>query len=65
MAQQTRFHEGDKAPNDGVYVEVGENDHHMGIQNPRRVELKKGEKLPGNANHERKWVLEREKKTVH
>lgn len=65
MGERTRFHPGEEAPNDGVYVEIGMQAHHMGIENPRRVELKKGEKMPSTTNHERKWVLEREKKTVH
>lgn len=65
MGERTQFQPGDDAPNDGVYVEVGVNDFHMGIEDPKRVELKKGDKFPRNSNHERTWVLERKRKTVH
>ena len=65
MGERTRLHAGDRAPNDGVYVEVGEDDFHMGIENPRKVKLKKGEKLPENKNDDRQWVLERHNRTVH
>lgn len=65
MGERTRFQPGDKAPNNGVYVEVGEEDFHMGINDPRRVKLKKGEKLPELTNGDRKWVLERKSRTVH
>jgi hypothetical protein len=65
MGERTQFHPGDKAPNDGVYIEVGVDDHHMGIQDPKRIELKKGDDLPVTSNHERHWVLDRKHKTVH
>lgn len=65
MGERTQFEAGARAPNNGVYVEVGEDDFHMGINDPRRVELKKGEKLPELTNDDRKWVLERKSKTVH
>jgi len=65
MAQSTRFHGGDEAPNNGIYIETGKNDHHMGIQNPKRIELKKGDKLPENSNDDRVWVLESKHHTVH
>jgi len=65
MGERTQFDSGDRAPNNGVYVEVGENDFHMGINDPRRVKLKKGEKLPELTNSDRKWVLERKSHTVH
>jgi hypothetical protein len=58
MGEQTQLNQGDTAPNDGVYVEVGVNAFHMGINDPKRVTLKKGDKLPKNTNHERKWVRE-------
>ena len=65
MGEQTRFHGGDEAPNDGVYVETGTKDIHMGIQDPRRVKLKKGDKLPDPATDDRVWVLERKHHTTH
>jgi len=65
MGERTRFHPGDKAPNNGIYVEVGENDVHMGIENPKRIQLKKGDKLPDNENGDRVWVLESKHHTSH
>jgi hypothetical protein len=50
------FNPGDKAPNDGVYIETGEDDFHMGIEDPAQVELKKGQKFPETTNRNRKWT---------
>lgn len=59
MGERTRFREGQKAPNDGVYIEIGENAFHMGIENPKQVYLEKGEKFPENTNKDRVWTLKR------
>lgn len=56
MGEFTIFNQGDKAPNDGTYVETGVNSFHMGIQDPKRVTLHKGDRFPENTNHERKWT---------
>jgi hypothetical protein len=56
MGEQTRFEPGQKAPNDGHYMEVGEKAFHMGIENPQIIELKKGQKFPETRNKDRKWV---------
>ncbi|GIP36011.1 YjzC family protein [Paenibacillus sp. J2TS4] len=55
MGERTEFNAGDRAPNNGVYIEVGENDFHMGINDPKMVELQKGERFPELTNHNRKW----------
>lgn len=55
MGERTEFNPGDRAPNEGKYIEVGENDFHMGINNPKMVTLKKGEHFPDTSNHNRKW----------
>ncbi|MFD0961770.1 YjzC family protein [Paenibacillus chungangensis] len=55
MGEFTTFSPGDRAPNNGTYIETGVNDYHMGIENPRKVRLNRGEKFPGTSNHERKW----------
>jgi len=55
MGERTEFNPGDEVPNDGVYVEVGENDHIMGIEDPKRVTLKAGSTFPETTNHNRKW----------
>ncbi|MCK9857557.1 YjzC family protein [Paenibacillus sp. ATY16] len=55
MGEWTIFSPGDRAPNDGVYIETGDNSYHMGINNPQKVSLKRGEKFPETSNHERRW----------
>lgn len=55
MGEWTRFEPGHRAPNDGVYIEDGEDSFHMGIENPQKVRLKKGEKFPETRNKDRKW----------
>ncbi|MCR2805340.1 YjzC family protein [Paenibacillus soyae] len=56
MGEWTVFNQGDRAPNDGTYIETGVNDYHMGIEDPKKVRLHKGERFPQNTNHERKWI---------
>ncbi|MBD2871764.1 YjzC family protein [Paenibacillus arenilitoris] len=55
MGEWTKFVAGDRAPNDGVYIETGDNSFHMGIENPKKVTLKRGERFPETTNHERRW----------
>ncbi|MDQ1911168.1 YjzC family protein [Paenibacillus sp. GD4] len=55
MGEWTQFRPGDHAPNDGEYMEVGENAIHTGINNPKIVTLKKGDRFPETTNHNRKW----------
>jgi hypothetical protein len=62
MGERTQFKPGDKAPNDGIYMEVGIDDFHTGIQSPRRVVLKKGEAFPDTKNADRRWKLSRKGK---
>ncbi len=56
MGERTEFRPGEEAPNDGVYIEIGENDFHMGIKNPGRVKMRAGQKFPNTSNHNRKWT---------
>ena len=56
MGECTEFNPGHEVPNDGVYIETGENDHIMGIENPKQVELKAGSSFPETTNHNRKWT---------
>jgi hypothetical protein len=56
VGEQGEFEPGDKAPNPGVYIETGEKDFHMGINNPKQVELEKGDHFPATTNKNRKWV---------
>jgi hypothetical protein len=55
LGERTEFNPGDEAPNDGVYIEIGENDRIMGINNPKQVRLKAGDRFPETSNHNRKW----------
>jgi len=55
MGEQTEFEPGQRAPNDGEYIEVGEASFHTGIQNPKRIRLARGERFPETSNHRRKW----------
>jgi hypothetical protein len=61
MGERTEFEPGMRAPNDGTYIETGENDFHMGINDPRQVKLKKGEKFPEATNQNRKWTKKENK----
>lgn len=57
MGERTEFVKGDRAPNDGEYMEAGEkHDAIMGIEDPQTVTLKKGEKFPDTKNDDRKWI---------
>ncbi|MBY9082140.1 YjzC family protein [Paenibacillus sp. HN-1] len=65
MGEQTEFEKGDRAPNPGLYVEVGEaRSFHTQIQNPRQIQMKKGDPFPETANKNRKWKKV-EKARVH
>lgn len=55
MGEWSEYRPGDRAPNDGTYIEIGENDVHMGINNPQKVTLSKGDRFPDTSNHNRKW----------
>lgn len=55
MGEQSEFEPGQRAPNEGEYIEIGEADFHTGINNPKRVHLRKGERFPETSNHRRKW----------
>jgi hypothetical protein len=65
MGEQTEFEPGDKAPNPGIYTEVGEaRSFHTEIQNPKRIKLERGDKFPETSNKDRKWK-KAEKARVH
>lgn len=55
MGEQTEFEPGQRAPNDGEYMEIGEDSFHMGVNNPAHVEMRKGQQFPETTNHNRKW----------
>ncbi|WP_314590192.1 YjzC family protein [Paenibacillus terrigena] len=55
MGEKTEYEPGDKAPNNGLYMEVGEASFHQEIQNPQIIELKRGDTFPETTNKDRKW----------
>ena len=54
MGQQRRFKAGQKAPNNGVYIEIGETGNQ--VNNPRQIKLSAGEAFPHTTNHNRQWT---------
>ncbi len=57
MGQSHQFEPGHKAPNNGIYIEIGETGDM--VQNPRQVKLKAGDTLPETSNNNRKWMYKR------
>lgn len=55
MGENRRFRAGYKAPNDGIYIEIGEEG--SSVVNPRQVRLKAGQRFPKNSNHNRIWTF--------
>ena len=55
MGEKTEFRPGEKAPNTAHYIEIGENDRIMGINDPQKISLTAGERFPNTSNHNRKW----------
>lgn len=64
MGERTEFEPGDKAPNQGVYMEVGEKSFHTEIQDPQMITLERGETFPETTNKNRKWK-KKSKAIVH
>ncbi|RYG72515.1 YjzC family protein [Lentibacillus lipolyticus] len=58
MGEQSRFISGDKAPNSGIYIEVGETGSN--VEDPRQIELEAGDKFPKPENQDRVWVNKRD-----
>ncbi|WNF35763.1 YjzC family protein [Bacillaceae bacterium IKA-2] len=54
MGQNRQFDHGQKAPNNGIYVEIGETGDM--VQNPKSVKLSVGDTFPETSNHNRKWT---------
>ncbi|MCP3742173.1 YjzC family protein [Rossellomorea sp. BNER] len=57
MGQQRHFRSAEKAPNNGVYIEVGETGSN--VKNPKKIKLKAGDRFPENANDNRHWTYKR------
>jgi hypothetical protein len=57
VGQRRQFNPGDKAPNNGYYVEIGETGSM--VQKPKQIHLKAGDEFPEVQNHNRKWSYKR------
>ncbi|CAM3661995.1 YjzC family protein [Mesobacillus zeae] len=57
MGQNHQFRSGQKAPNNGIYVEIGETG--STVTNPKQVKLKAGDTFPEASNHNRIWTYKR------
>lgn len=57
MGQNHQFNPGQKAPNNGVYVEIGETGSM--VTNPKEVKMHAGDSFPETSNHNRKWTYKR------
>lgn len=57
MGQRRQFEPGDKAPNNGIYVEIGETN--STVNKPKMVKLEAGDTFPDTTNHNRKWTYKR------
>ncbi|KWZ84823.1 hypothetical protein B4096_0320 [Heyndrickxia coagulans] len=57
LGQSNLFHPGSKAPNNGVYVEVGENGDP--VVNPKSAHLHRGDRFPETTNDARHWRRKR------
>lgn len=55
MGQNRQFHPGQKAPNNGTYIEIGETGSM--VKHPRQVQLEAGQEFPETTNENRLWKL--------
>ena len=54
MGQNRQFRPGQKAPNNGIYIETGETGSN--IVNPKKMKMKAGDVFPETSNHNRLWT---------
>ncbi|RQW20937.1 YjzC family protein [Bacillus sp. C1-1] len=57
MGQNKQFTAGQKAPNNGIYVEIGETGSM--VTRPKSVHLQAGDIFPELTNDDRKWTQKR------
>lgn len=57
MGQNRHFTPGQKAPNNGIYVEIGETGSM--VNNPKQVRLRAGDRFPETSNDDRHWTYKR------
>lgn len=54
MAQKNQFKPGQKAPNNGVYIEIGETG--ASVNDPQKIKLEAGDSFPDTKNKDRIWM---------
>ncbi|MBM7648724.1 hypothetical protein JOC78_001670 [Bacillus ectoiniformans] len=57
MGQNHQFKPGQKAPNNGFYVEIGETG--STVNNPQKIKLEAGDEFPATTNQNRVWMHQR------
>ncbi|RDI47790.1 YjzC family protein [Falsibacillus pallidus] len=57
MGQSHQFRPGQKAPNNGIYVEIGETGSM--VKHPQKIKLKAGDHFPETSNDDRYWTYKR------
>lgn len=57
MGQNRHFTPGQKAPNNGIYIEIGETGSN--VNNPRKIKLSAGDSFPETSNQNRHWTYQR------
>ncbi|WP_416151271.1 YjzC family protein [Salipaludibacillus sp. HK11] len=55
MGQRNRFKFGEKAPNNGMYMEIGETGSM--VKDPQQVHLDAGMSFPETKNEDRVWTF--------
>ncbi|MBB5174822.1 YjzC family protein [Texcoconibacillus texcoconensis] len=63
MGQKRQFEPGDHAPNNGVYVEIGETGSN--VNDPKSLRMNAGDRFPDTSNDDRKWSYKRKQETKH
>ncbi len=56
MGERTQFEPGDRAPNDGLYVEISESAHTGSVPDTQVIRLQSGDHFPPTKNTDRKWT---------
>ncbi|WP_046173425.1 YjzC family protein [Domibacillus indicus] len=56
MGQNHQFKPGQKAPNNGVYMEIGEKG--TSVENPLKIKLEAGDHFPETTNQNRIWTYQ-------
>lgn len=57
VGQNRQFKPGQKAPNNGMYIEIGETGSN--VNNPQKIKLNAGDSFPETSNHNRVWTYSR------